>query len=154
MATLGQIRQAVADMLEPLTRGVNGFQVSPKALASPTLPYIYVIPADNAIDYHRTMGRGAGALSVWTLEVRAQAALIDDIASQEILDPLMEPAGARSVRQLVEHMDDQDTNPTLGGVVDDVTVTECSGYRQIIRDGAGSALEVVWTLSIHSKGDQ
>jgi len=63
-----------------------------------------------------------------------------DEAAELLLDELIAPDGGRSVKRLVE------TDPTLGGLVTDTTVTRCTGW-QLFPRGDMAAVGATWTVS-------
>lgn len=130
MKDIGAIREALADALEPLP-----FQVSPWMLGDPSPPAAHVIPGPAV--YDEAMHRGHDEM---TFLVQAFVALSTDTAPQMLLDPLLDGEGAGSVKYLLE------TDTTLGGLVDDLRVTERTGYQQF---GATNVkLMCEWTVLV------
>jgi hypothetical protein len=118
---------------------LNGYQVSPYMISSPTLPTVWVKgPAD--VEYHQASQNG---MSTWTLIVQAFTNLAADIGGQEKLDPLCEETGALSVKALIE------AEPTLGGQVDDLIVRTLGNYDTYSLAGVGQpVLGVEWTVDV------
>lgn len=140
MAGLSEIRAGLAENL----RSIQGIQVSPWLLSNPTPPAIEIQPGE--IDWDRAMQRGLDEL---TLTIRAFVAISTDIGAQHRLDELLAPSGPSSVKAAAE------SDRTLGGLVDDLRVTRCTGYRLFTRDGGVSVLGAEWTVQIFAspKGD-
>jgi hypothetical protein len=139
-ATLTAIRSGLKANLDPLT-AVEGMQISAYLLSSPTPPAIQIYPAET--EYDLAMGRG---LDRWTLTVQAFFALTSDVGSQVSLDALLAPAGPLSVKQAVE------SDSTLGGLVDDLSVVSCTGYRVYVRDSGGPVLGAEWEVQVLASG--
>lgn len=118
MATLAEIRAGLATNLRSDAGIGQDFQVSPYLLGDPTPPCIWVFPDE--IDYAQAMQEG---LDKWTLVVQAFVGGVADQGAQVVLDQLLAPTGAYSVRAAVE------SDSTLAGVADDLTVTKCTGYQ-------------------------
>jgi hypothetical protein len=121
---LGAIRTAMAAALSR----IGGVQVSAYMLTNPTPPAIQMLPA--AITYDEA---GSGGLDELTMTVQAFAPLGSDIGSQESLDELLNATGTRSIKANLEF------DPTLGGLVQDVHVTDVSTYRVYVFDGRAGA---------------
>jgi hypothetical protein len=138
MPELADIRAALAANLATLT----DVQVSPYMLASPTPPCIEIYPDE--VSYDQALQRG---LDQWTLIVRAYVGLTTDQGAQIKLDELLAPSGAMSVKAAVE------SDPDLGGSIDDLRVTRASGYRIYARPGTGELLGCEWTVDIYAVGN-
>lgn len=134
MSRLGDIRIALAENLESIT----GIEASPYALANPTPPGFQIVPGDWRYDL--AMQRGLDELSII---VQAFVAFTSDTDSQQLLDELLDPDGERSVKQAVE------SDPTLGGLVDDLQVTETTGYRVFQRSDNTAMLTADWNVTIY-----
>lgn len=137
MADLTSIREGLAANLSAL----KDVQVSPYMLANPQPPSAHVFPAD--ISYDQAMVRG---VDQWTFTVQAFVGLIDAKGAQVKLDALLAPSGSQSVKQLLE------VDRTLAGVVADLHVTGCSGYRVYPRDPNPPVLGAEWTVSVLATG--
>lgn len=109
------LREAIATALST----IPDVQVSARVLSSPTLPTVWVKPGE--IGYHAAMGNGHHNK---TMVIEALAALTTDQGAQEVLDRMCEDTGTYSVKAAVE------ADPTLGGVVDDATVTRLYDYQE------------------------
>lgn len=132
MASLQEIREGLAAALVPL----EGVQQSAYVLWNPTPPAADVAP--EGVDYHQAMESG----SKWKLIVRVFVGAISDIGAQKRLDLYLAEEGAESVKALIE------ADSTLGGVVDDLIVTKCSGYRAYERAGGQPVVGAEWTVEI------
>lgn len=136
--TLTQIREGIAANLATL----QGCQVSAYMLANPTPPTVHVYPGD--IEYDLAMGRG---LDKWTLTVQAFVGTVSDQGSQVKLDAFLAPSGALSVKSAVE------SDQTLGGLVSDLQVVSCSGYRVYAREsGHPPVLGAEWSVEVLATG--
>lgn len=118
MTTLAQIRAGLAANLRSDAKIASSFQVSPYLLGNPTPPAIWIFPDE--IDYAETMQNG---LTRWNLIVQAFVGAVADEGAQVVLDQLIAATGDFSVRAAIE------SDLTLGGIVDDLTVQKCSGYQ-------------------------
>lgn len=108
------IREALAAAIAKQLGG--GIQVSARPLANPTPPALYV--RGGPIEYDKAFGRGHDEHE---LTLVAFVANVGDEVAQIRLDELMAPSGAGSVKQAAE------SDPTLGGIVNDLRVERCSG---------------------------
>lgn len=133
MATLTQIRDGLAANLA----GISGLQVAKYVLSNPTPPVAEFLPA--AIDYDKTMQRGSDQ---WTITIRVLVGNVSDIGAQKRLDTFLAPSGAGSIKAQVQ------SDRTLGGTVDTLRVTRCSGYRAYDRPGGATLLGAEWTVEI------
>lgn len=144
MPTITQIRVGIADAI----RALGDIQASPYILASPTFPYAHCRPSGEAgdIEYDQTMGRGLD-LMPFTVEVFTGSPT--DQGAQMVLDEYLSPAGGRSIKAALE------LDKTLGGIVDDLRVVSCAGYRVMIFPKRGQAdpiLSAMWRLDIYASG--
>jgi hypothetical protein len=121
---------------------VTGWQVSAYALANPTPPGMHIFPGE--IQYDAAMRRGHDDI---TFTVQAFVAYAADIGAQKNLDVLLAPSGEKSVKAALE------ADLTLGGLVDDLTVTESTGYRLADRS-SGPLLTVGWTVEVMAPGGE
>lgn len=135
--TLTQIREGLAANLA----AIDGCQVSAYMLSNPTPPTVHVYPGD--IDYDLAMHRG---LDKWTLTVQAFVGMVSDQGAQVKLDAFLAPSGATSVKAAVE------SDKTLGGLVSDLQVVSCSGYRVYARESGGPVLGAEWTVEVLASG--
>lgn len=134
MATPAQIRAGLAANLATIA----DTQISAYMLSSPTPPAIHVFP--ERVDYHAAMQNG---MERNRYTVQAFVGFTSDIGAQKRLDLMLESSGATSVKAAIE------ASPTLGGVVDDLEVTEATGYRIYALEGArGPVLGCEWAVEI------
>lgn len=141
MAAPRDIRAAMKAALDT----VPGCQVSAYALSSPTLPCLYILPGrEMIVTYDVAMARGADE---WQFRVIAMSGASDDIGSQMLMDEFLDPSGTRSVKAALE------SDPSLGGVVDDLHVTDARGYTQVLREGAGPMLVAEIDVQVIARGD-
>lgn len=137
MATLQEIREGLAANLS----AIAGMQVSAYMLSAPTPPSAHVFPDET--EYDKTMGRGHDD---WAMLVQVFVGVSSDIGAQQRLDRMIAPAGAESVKEALE------ADATLAGVVDDLRVESCSGYRVYPLEGRGSVLGAEWRVKVLAPG--
>lgn len=130
-ATITQIREGLAENLATL-----GFQASAYALSNPTPPAIQILPGD--IRYDLSFHRG---LDEVTMLIQAFVSLTSDIGSQKKLDQWLDPTGPNSLKTAAE------SDPTLGGIVGGLHVTEATGYRTA-QGANGPILVCEWTVEV------
>ena len=106
-------------------------------LSAPTPPCMYVVP--DAIEFDRAMQRGYDADR---FRIVALAGSSSDIGAQKKLDELLARTGTTSLKVAVE------ADRTLGGVVDDLRVTNASGYRTYAHQSGQVHLGCEWTIEI------
>lgn len=104
---------------------------------------------DTVIDYDLAFGRGADG---WSFVVEARIATIGDDIAQQNLDEMIEPFGALSVKESLEAVRDDAGNITLGGLVDNLRVVSCSGYRRYLTEGRAPTLGAEWEVKVLAKG--
>jgi hypothetical protein len=142
---LSDVREAIAELVQ---KRFPSIQVSPYILASPTLPHAYLFPSN--IDYDIAPGgltMNARGGDTWTITLRALIGEVSDIGSQQLLDQLLEPNGATSMKAAVE------SDYTLGGLVYNVTAKTCSGYRQYQPTPTSApVIGAEWTLEVFASG--
>lgn len=138
MADLIDVRAALASNLTPVT----GFQVSPYMLHNPSPPFGHIFPGE--VTYDAAMGRG---LDYWELLVQVGVSLVSDRGGQVKLDEFMAPSGTTSIKEAIE------SDPQLGGLVDDLHVTRASGYERFEMESGGTALGATWTVRLLAAGD-
>lgn len=132
MADLAAIRAGLAARLAT----IEGLQQSAYVLAQPTPPAVEVMPGP--IDYDLAMGRG---LDRRNFTVRAFVGLTGDIGAQKLLDKLLAKDGPQSIKAAIE------SDPTLGGVVDDLHVRRNTGYRVFVK-GSDQVLGSEWEIEV------
>ena len=128
------VRNALADLLEDL-----GGQASAYVLAQPTPPGFQIPPP--APVHHYAMGQPG--MSQWAFVVQGFVALNNDIAAQMILDDWCATSGTLSVIKALE------ADKTLGGLVDNVVVTDQTPGRQVEQPPGNPMLLVEWHLTIY-----
>jgi hypothetical protein len=134
---IGDIRAALAANLA----SIANVQISPYRLSDPTFPSIQVAwPED--IKYHEAMHNGMESI---VMIVMAFGGTMTDIGAQKILDQLITPSGATSVKAAIE------SDPTLGGHADDLIVVSCTGYREYAI-GQIAALGCEWRVEVTAPG--
>jgi hypothetical protein len=138
MATLADIRAGLAQALS----AIPGVQANAYATSAPTPPCFFVQPDD--ITYDTALRRG---YDTWRMRVTGLAALTFSEGGQMVLDQWLATAGANSVKAALE------TDVTLGGVAETLTVQSVTGYRTYQREAGGVALGAEWTVLVYARGD-
>ena len=131
MTLVADIREGLKANLET----IDGFQVNAYALSNPTSPSM-------DIELSKTTYDAAMRSDNWRFTVSAFVALTSDIGAQKRLDELLSTSGARSVKAAIE------SDCTLGGVVDDLRVTETSGHKTFAGGTGGKLLGAEWLLEV------
>lgn len=137
MPTLTEIREGLAANLDV----IPGLQASAYMLGNPHAPYAEVVPGET--EYDKTFARG---LDYWRLTVRVIVGEPSDKGAQKRLDRFLSPSGGESIKATIEADD------TLGGVVDDLRVTSCTGYRLFGTLGQSSRLGAEWSVDVWAEG--
>lgn len=138
MTSLADIRAALAANLATL----NGLQTSAYTLSNPTLPTVWVRPnPDEFITYHEAMGNG---LEFWHFVVEAYFPATSDKGAQVNLDELVK--GSNTVKDAIE------SDTTLGGLAQNLEVSEARGYGEYARADATSALGCRWDVTVYMNG--
>lgn len=135
--SLASVRAGLAANLAHLNDAGGWIKVSPYQLASPSPPTIQVFPSK--IDYDLANSRGGDVLM---FVAQAFVSINFDIQGQVRLDQLLEDSGEFSVKEWIE------SDSTLGGVVDDLRVTENTGYQVYALAGRGPVLGADWVIEI------
>lgn len=135
--TLAQIRTGLAANLA----GLTNVQVSAYMLANPTPPCVHLWPT--GVTYDLAMQRG---YDQWTFTVQAFVALTADIGGQKLLDQFIAPSGSQSIKTRLE------SDPTLGGLVEDVSVTIFEAYQVYGRENGGPVLGANWIAEVIAVG--
>lgn len=135
MSTSFDIRQAIAHNLRA---SIRGLQAQPYVMANPTPPSADV--RRGPVEYDQAMQQG---VTHWTMLVRVFVAGAADKGAQVNLDAYLSPDGDRSVKQAIE------SDPTLGGLVSDLQVTEASGEQTYTIDNRPDPiLGSEWTVEV------
>ncbi len=137
MASIGSLREALASSLDVVP------DTPASAYVRSELPdrIIQILPA--GIGYDRAMGRGHDDV---TFTVQAVVSNVDDVASQKLLDRYMENVAPYSVKAAIE------ADRTLGGLCDDLHVSEATGLQVIAPATGGVLLVVEWTVLVLAGG--
>lgn len=131
------IRVALAEKLSPLNSVLA--QISPWVLSDPTPPCAYVTLGPE--EYHQAFG--PAGISNLTYIVFVLIGLTTDIGASKTLSPLMQKAGERSVREILESGD-----RTLGGLCHSLVVAERSGER--VYRLSNPTLGCEWTVNVRA----
>lgn len=126
-----EVREALATGLDA---GLDGWQVSPYPLSSPTPPMVE-IGRRAPLSYDRAFQAGVADLP---LVVRALVPFSTDVGGQRKLDALLAPDAIKAVIE---------SDTTLGGLVDDLHVSEVSGEQLFPRGGA-NYLGCEWSVRV------
>lgn len=116
MATVKEMREGLAAALSS-----PALQVSPYVLASPTPPAAHIVLSE--VGYHQAMGNG---VEVYSFVVQTFLAAGLDEAAQLKLDEFI---ASSYVRAAIE------ADRTLGGVVQDASVSGMSAYNRVVVEG-------------------
>lgn len=130
MATLKQVRDGLYDALSVID-GLRAYE------SQVNTPCAIVLLDDEGIDYHETMGGSPG----WNMLVRVYVSSAANRVAQDATDDYLAPDGPRSIRQTLED------NPTLDGIVSDVTVHQ-GRERFFQHDQAAVYLGAEFTVQI------
>jgi hypothetical protein len=84
---------------------------------------------EDRIEYHKAMRVGK---IDWPFTIQAYAAMTLDVRAQQIIDELISPTGALSVKAAVE------ADRTLGGLADDLIVQSVGGPLEFARENGAS----------------
>ena len=114
MATLSEIRTGIATNLGT----ISGLRTSAYVPDEPKPPIAIIFPEN--ISFDTAFGRG---LDTYTFTVQVIVSKISDRNAQSNLDGYCNPSGASSVKAALE------SDKTLGGLVQDLRVTEARDYR-------------------------
>lgn len=115
MVAIASVRDALKTQVQTIS-ALSGYDTMPTEVI---LPAAIVYPSQGSfLTYNQTMD---GAVDLEFIIVLLVSNAIDDIAQDE-LDGYLAPTGALSVKTAVE------ANPTLGGLVDYLTVGEARNY--------------------------
>ena len=120
-------------------------QCTAYVLANPTPPSLAVFPAgteyDKAMAAYSAMGVRSGT-DMLAFTIRAFVGTLTDQGAQVLLDRMLEPSGGISIKEAVE------LDGTLGGLVDDCSITSVSGYTQYQTENSGVLLGAEWTVQV------
>lgn len=133
-----EIREALAEALS----AIPDYQVTAYMLADPTPPSLSLFPAE--LEYDMSF-QGGGGTDDWTFTVQAAVGMASDIGAQQKLDELIAREGPSSVKGALEPPPGQ---PGLGGLVDDVRVESCTGYRIYGRPAGEPVLGAEWRVKV------
>ena len=138
---LPAVRQAMADLV---TEGCR-IDCSAYMLANPTPPAAHLFPSP--VEYDAAFNRG---MDVWTFTLQVYVAeTVIERAAQERLDEFMSTSAATSVKRALELPDGPQR---LGGLIDDLLVLRCDGYRRWLIEGRGPLFGSEWTIEVRAEG--
>jgi len=139
---LALIRPALLANLEDLIEA-EGLQGSSYLLPSP-MPPVIQISGLSEITYDVAMHRGGDENIV---VVQALTSKTIDEAGQMKLDRLLASSGPSSVKEAIQ------SDPTLGGLVDDLRVVRCSGHQILTRPGENVSYQgAQWFVQVETTG--
>ena len=136
-ATWEAIREEMAGLLGT----IPNVQASAKILANPTPPTLWVLPGE--IAYDMAMNRGQDNQGIL---VQAIVGTSTDQGAQVTLDRFLAPDGIYSAKAVLES--ERPGPVTLGGLVEDLAVVSCTGYRQYPRPDGTAYLGAEWTVQV------
>lgn len=114
MPTLSEIRSGLATNLAT----INGLRTSAFVPDEPKPPMAIIFP--ETIEFDTAFGRG---LDTYTFTIQLIVSKISERNAQSNLDSYCNPDGPSSVKAAIEK------NRTLGGLIQDLRVTEVRDYR-------------------------
>jgi hypothetical protein len=114
MPTLSEIRTGIATNLGT----ISGLRTSAYVPDEPKPPIAIIFPEN--VSFDTAFGRG---LDTYAFTIQLIVSKISDRNAQSNLDGYCNPSGASSVKAAVE------SDKTLGGLVQDLRVTEARDYR-------------------------
>lgn len=124
-----------AGLAANLHNNLTDIQVSAYVLANPTTPSIHILPAQTESPI--VLNRGTEQRDFL---VQAMTGLANDKGAQIVLDKMLSDD---SVIQAIL------SDPSLGGVVDDITVVSDTGYQVFARDGQPPLLGAEWRVRVY-----
>jgi hypothetical protein len=141
---------AIADIRAGLVTNLrtefDGYQLNAYEMSSPQPPCFEIgFRLDRGIDFNLAMARG---LDEYNLIVRGIVSFMLDIESQTLLDTWCAPTGDGSVRAAIE------IDRTLGGVADNLVVTDMSNYRAFAVPSLPNVtfLAAEWAVIVYASG--
>lgn len=114
---------------------ITGCQKLPYRNTNPTPPSLLVVGFDQ-------IQRTAFGAYVVPMLVQGIAGAPTDKSAQQRLDRWLSPVGDENVWAALE------SDSTLGGIVDDVTVTGCDGTQPFVLDNGTEVLGSTWHVQI------
>ena len=120
----------------------EGLQQSEYMLAQPTPPTVQISGVSDII-YDVAMQRGGDMNDVI---VQAFVSLVSDLGGQQKLDRLLRSSGSASMKEAIE------SDPTLGGIIDDLRVRSCTGHQLYQKDANTMVIGAQWTVQIETTG--
>ena len=131
------VRHAIAEALEHPAMQVNAY-----AHSQPTPPGLQILPPTVVFD--TAMVRG---MDTWTFRVQGFVSG-NDRGPQRLLDEFIDTQGDSSVKARLE------ADKTLGGLVEDLRVTEQTEPRMVESASGGNPMLVVeWNVLIYGRGE-
>jgi hypothetical protein len=114
MASLTSIRDGLKTALQSVT-GLRAFDTIPDAIAPPAA----IVGGPERIQWDLTFRRASDR---YTIPVRIYVGRASERTAQDKLDGYLAGEGSGSIKEAIE------ADPTLGGAVETVRVTEARGY--------------------------
>lgn len=148
MATITQIRDGLVANLEQ----IDGLQALRAPVGNPSPPTAWVIR--ERTEYDTTFNRGTDR---YLFLIQLLVGLSDSLDAQDLLDQFVAPTGALSIKQAIETVDSPTGSVTLGGLVDDVRVTEVDRDQLHAIAGQGAHaiyLATEFTVEVYAPGDE
>lgn len=133
-ATITEVCEGLATRLDTIT-GLRAFAYQPDQLNAPI-----AFPMLDSVQYHRTMRT---ALTEQQYTVTVIVCRADTGAAIKEVQPYIAASGAYSVKAAIE------ADTTLGGKVDDLTVTSATGIQRVQAED-GEYLSVDFTVTVYS----
>lgn len=120
-------------------RAIGEWQVSDYIITNPTPPCAEI--RRGPVSYHQAMVDG---VTTWTFLVRVYVSSVSDRGSATLLDQYLAIDGTRSVKAALEE------DGTLGGIVQDLYVSDASGENAYALEGMPSLLGSEWTVTVYA----
>jgi hypothetical protein len=142
VATIGQIRQAVKDLLENTIDGVTVYRAMVEAASVPCV--VIALAGDDTADFAVAMNKGTDR---WHYDLHVMTANRDAEIGQDDLDPYIDGAGPKSIRAAVF------ANRTLGLANTDAWINGVSAYNASYESADLQHIGATLRLIVHTRGD-
>jgi hypothetical protein len=133
---LDALAAQIEDELSPV---IEVLQVTPRMNFNPSPPSVDIYPAETP---SAGFGFGTGNDELFYV-VRVRVSTVDHDGGQDLLLSMMEREGSTSMQEAIE------SDPTLGGTVDNAGVSERTGFGIFpLAGGDGNLLGATWTVRV------
>lgn len=139
---MAKLRDLRAALVVNLKASISDVQIEPYLLDDPTPPTLHILPGET--DWHQALEDG---LEMRELIVQALVGTAIKEGAQVVLDEFLDSDGDTSVKSAIE------SDPTLGGLADDLIVVKTKGYQMIKnRPDKPAQLGAEWLVHIYVSG--